>query len=256
MASGLLPLVVGRATRLAALLSGARKVYDAEITLGTFTNTDDAQGTAIGDTSPVPPEQDVAAALASFQGPIDQMPPEFSAKRVGGRRAYDLARRDQPIALKSASVVVYALEIETIEGRRVRLRLDVSAGFYVRALARDLGSKLGCGGHLSSLRRTRSGTFRIEDATSLEVAERDGDALAARLVTPAAALPHLPVVRVTDAGLIRARHGNLLGPEHLDLTGVGAAEGAATVRILAPDGHLVALARPKDGALHPVVVLG
>jgi tRNA pseudouridine55 synthase len=137
----------------------------------------------------------------------------------------------------------------------VRLRLRTTAGFYVRALARDLGAQLGCGGHLAELRRTASGRFDVADAISLAEAERLGPGVATRVLSPADALSDLPAVRVTDLGLKRAVHGNSLGAEHLGGAWLSLA-GAGHVRILSPEGALLAVAEPKGGVLQPIVVLG
>jgi tRNA pseudouridine55 synthase len=269
LATGLLPLVLGRATRLASFLASGAKTYDAVIQLGVATETDDAMGAPLGARAGVLPDAAaVAAALDGFRGTFAQVPPRHSAKRVGGEKAYDLARQDRPMELKPVDVTVQELELLDHTDDRVTVRLTATAGFYVRALARDLGERLGCGAHLTSLRRTRSGIFQLRDATPLEVAERLGKQIAQRLISPAEALCEFPSVELTPAGLTRATHGNWLSPEHLaraladPLPAAAAARakaGQLIVRVLAPlsaGGRLVALAEPRDGALHPVVVLG
>ena len=257
LASGLLPLVLGRATRIASLLSGTRKSYDADIRLGISTDTDDAQGAVLEQSAAAVPEPAaVAAALERFRGTFEQTPPGYSAKKIGGERAYDLARQARPVDLKPVTVSVDSLELLSVHGAAVRVCLTVSAGFYVRSLARDLGQALGCGGHLTALRRTASGDFKLDGAVALDEAERLGDALAGRVLTASAALSRLPAVQVTEAGLTRARHGNMLGPEHLETRPFPAVSREGRIRVLAADGHLVALAEPRGGALHPVVVLG
>ena len=256
-ATGLLPLVFGRATRLASLLSGADKTYEASIRLGVATDTDDAEGTHIGDLRPVTvTDADVDRALDRFRGPFDQRPPSHSAKKIAGRKAYDLARRSRPVSLAPAAVTVRHLERTGRDGDLVHITVTATSGFYVRALARDLGEALECGAHLHALRRTRSGQFDVHDALALEAAERSGPELAARLVSPADALPGLPDVTVTDLGLRRATHGNPLSPEHLEGRWIPAATGPQPVKVLDPAGRLVALAHSRGGALHPVVVLG
>lgn len=256
-ATGLLPLVCGRATRLASLLSGEDKVYEATIRFGWATDTDDADGEPIGPPSNMTPtDTGVADAASAFRGTFDQMPPTHSAKRLGGHKAYDLARSDAPVALRAVPVTVKALEITGRQGNELQLRVTASAGFYVRALARDLGEKLGCGAHLLGLRRTRSGAFDVADALPLAQAERLGRDVAAHVILPAAALPHLPAVQVTPVGLKRAVHGNALGPEHLEGRFVPPHSMGGPVRVLGPDGELVALAHSRGGSLHPAVVLG
>ena len=257
-ATGLLPLVFGRATRLAAYISAGNKTYDATIRLGFATETDDALGKPLGDpASDVPAPAAIEAALGQFCGTFDQLPPSHSAKKVQGHRAYELARMARPVELKTAQVTVLALEGVEVHHDLVRVHVTATPGFYVRSLARDLGAALGCGGHLQSLRRERHGVFDVRDALALDEAERLGRGLSERLVAPADALPALPLVRLTAAGLTRAVHGNSLGPEHLEDRWIPATGASAQpVRVVAGDGRLVALAHIRGGTLHPVVVLG
>jgi tRNA pseudouridine55 synthase len=258
-ATGLLPLVVGRATRLASWLTSGDKTYDATVRLGVATTTDDTEGDPVGpEAQALPDDTEIQRALDQFRGEIAQVPPRHSAKKVGGTRAYTLARRDRPVELAPVTVTVRQLDWLGREGPDVRLRVSATAGFYVRSLARDLGNRLGCGAHLGALRRVASGSFSIEQAMPLEEAERLGADLAGRLLSPADALPHLAAVRLTEDGLRRARHGNPVSPgdlegRHLPLPGPGP---VLAVRLLGPDGQLVALAHARGGALHPVVVLG
>jgi tRNA pseudouridine55 synthase len=256
-ATGLLPLVLGRATRLASFLAGRDKTYDVAIRLGLATTTDDADGEPIGEpTTTLPRPDEVEAALDAFRGTFEQLPPNHSAKKVGGKKAYELARREQPVELKPVEVTVRSLDEVSVADGLVRLVVTATSGFYVRALARDLGRALGCGGHLEDLRRTGSGAFDVADAIALDEAERLGAGLAARLIAPAEALPDLTAITLNEGGLKRALHGNTLAPEHLSGRWVPAASAAGPVRVLAPDGQLVALAWSRGGALHPVVVLG
>jgi tRNA pseudouridine55 synthase len=258
-ATGLLPLVIGRATRIASLLTGGDKVYVATIRLGQATTTDDAEGEPVGPPAArLPDDAAILEALEPFRGEIAQVPPSHSAKKVAGRRAYVLARRDQPAVLPPVTVTVRELAWLGRAGSDIELRLTVSAGFYVRALARDLGVALGCGAHLRRLRRTGSGPFSVDRAVALDEAERLGPAAAGLVVSPVEALAHLPSVRLTAEGLRRALHGNYLSPQdleerHLPPPVPGA---AVPVRLLGADGRLVALGHARGGALHPVVVLG
>ena len=142
-ATGLLALVLGKATRLASVLSGSDKTYDATIRLGSTTDTDDADGSVTSTSSNRPDDQVVDAALLQFMGTFDQLPPDHSAKKIGGHKAYDLARRSEPVPLKTAPVAVRALHRTGRNGDlAVSLFVSASAGFYVRALARDLGQAL------------------------------------------------------------------------------------------------------------------
>ncbi len=255
LATGLLPIVLGRATRLASLLAAGDKTYEATVTLGQATDTDDSEGRPLGDArDPAGAADRLPEVLRTFRGTFDQTPPSHSAKKVGGTPAYTLARQDRAVVLKPVSVTVHALELIDQAGSDIRLRMRVTPGFYVRALARDLGARLECGAHLSALRRTATGNFVVEDALGLEEAVRLGAGLETRLIAPAAALPALPAVVVTAPGFERVRHGNPVGPAHF--TGVWTPEAASTVRILTGDGRLAALGRWRGPLLHPVVVLG
>jgi len=256
MATGLLPLVMGKATRLAPYLSGSEKTYLAEVRLGFETSSDDAQGEArerFEGSYPGPLE--VQVALRGFTGSFDQVPPQVSAKRVDGKKSYDLVRKDKGVELKPVRVTVSSLSVPECEGDIVRFTVTASAGFYVRALARDLGRALGCGAHLSSLRRTKSGTFDISRAITFADAERMGPGVEAHLISPADALSHFPAVTANDAGFKRATHGNSLSPEHLAGRFVPITDIGQKVRILAEDGSLIALADSRGGELHPAVVL-
>ena len=256
-ATGLLPLLVGRATRLASLLIGSDKTYEAAVRLGVSTDTDDEEGTPLGERrGDLPGDTTLMTALSQFTGAIEQVPPQHSAKRVDGQRAYQLARRAKSVQLKPVTVTVHRLDWRGREGDLLYLAVTASPGFYVRALARDLGAALGCGAHLAGLRRTASGPFSVESAIPLPVAEACGRNIVTRLIAPADALPHLPAVTVNTAGLRRVRHGNEVGPEHLETSWVATLGQAVAVRILDNAGYLVAVGRPQGGALHPAVVLG
>jgi len=259
LATGLLPLVMGRATRLSTFLTGHDKTYEAVIQLGFATDTDDSQGQPLGPASPDrPDEARIRDAVGRFHGELQQVPPRHSAKKIGGHKAYDLARRDQAVELEPVAVTVHRIECTQVEGDRVSVTVTAGAGFYVRSLARDLGQQLGCGAHLAALRRTRSGHFRVEDAVPLADAERLGRDVASRLIPPSEALAYLAAVTLTPAGLKRALHGNPLSPDHLAGRWVPPAGGPApeAVRILDETGRLIALAYSRGGALHPAVVLG
>lgn len=257
MATGLLPLVMGKATRLAPYLSGSEKTYLADVRLGFETSTDDAQGDPIGDefTGALPSEADIRAALATFTGAFDQVPPQVSAKRVDGKKSYDLVRKDKGVELKPVQVHVSSLVVGGFAENRVSFEVTASAGFYVRALARDLGRALGCGAHLASLRRTKSGTLDIRQAITLADAERLGPDVAQHLISPAEALAHFPAVTANALGFKRATHGNALAPEHLAGRFVPITEAGQKVRILDEGGALIALADSRGGQLHPAVVI-
>ena len=254
MATGLLVLVLGQATRLSSLLTGKDKTYAAEVRLGFGTDTDDAEGAPLGETAGLLPEAEtVRQALGHFVGTFDQVPPAHSAKKVAGSPAYRLARTGRPVDLRPSRVTLRSIDWHGLDGDRVRFGLTVSAGFYVWALARDLGERLGSGGHLSALRRLASGSFQVGDAVSIDAVETGAADLAAGLIRPAEAIPEVPGVGLTEEGLRRIRHGNPVpspaGTNH------GLLE-PPLFKVLEPGGGLVALARLDAGLLHPVAVLG
>ncbi len=169
MATGVLPLVLGRYTRLAQFFNDSVKVYEGEIRFGFATDTYDAEGDTVGPISRAQPTlAEIHRHLPTFMGRILQLPPAYSAKKINGVAAYKLARKDKPVELKAVEVEVRRFEIASVCGDRARFVVEVSAGSYVRSLAHDLGQALGCGAHLSQLRRTRAGEFSLSQAASLE----------------------------------------------------------------------------------------
>ena len=260
-ATGVLPVCVGRATRLARFLSGGDKEYVAAVRLGFATATDDLTGEPLGPPVAVDVEPGaLASALEALVGTFDQVPPAFSAKHVGGRRLYELARRGESVPRSAARVTVHAIRLLARAGDTLEIAVCCSAGTYVRALARDLGERLGTSAHLTALRRTRSGAFDLSRAVS-------GDDLAGaadRVVPLAGLLLDLPAVRVAEAGRHLVGHGRELGPE--DVVQGFPEQPVERVRILDESGALVALAVPRGlgpgssplprvPALHPDVVL-
>ncbi len=263
LATGVLPLVIGRATRLASLLSGADKEYVAGVRLGATTDTYDA-----ADRVGPPPEPpagidagQIDGALAPFRGGFDQSPPSYSAKKIGGVAAYTLARRQTPVQPKAVRVTVGHLSLESYERGLVRLRVAASAGFYVRSLAHDLGKELGCGAYLETLRRVRAGAFHEEAAISLDLVDAEGAAAARWIVPVELLLPHVPAIVLNDRGARRAAHGHELGPEDmvappsLAVSG-NAASGGGRWRLFDGGGRLLGIAESRSGeVLHPVIVL-
>jgi len=264
LASGVLPLVLGKATRLAQFLSSVEKEYEAEIELGAVTTTADRGGEIVPH-EPTRRVSDLDASLveqavAAFRGTYLQQPPVFSAKKIDGDRAYDLARRNHPVAPDPVTVTASSLEVIDWHGSRLRVRLVCSAGYYVRSLAQALGERLGTGAHLGALVRTRSGEFSLADAIGLDVLDRRPEEAAARVIPLSRLLPALPAITLTPEGASLAARGGFIGPSHFSGSSAlgGLAEGGR-VRLLHPDGHLVAIAEPgtqgRTGLLHPGVVL-
>jgi tRNA pseudouridine55 synthase len=261
-ATGVLPVCVGRATRLARFLAGGEKEYLATVRLGFATATDDATGEPLGAPRPVEVEEKaLLAALAALVGSFDQVPPAFSAKHVGGRRLYELARRGEAVPRSASPVTVYAVDLLARRGAEIDLQVRCSAGTYVRALARDLGERLGAGGHLAALRRTRSGAFDLGRAVPGDDLARAGE----HLLPLSGLLLDLPAVRVGAEGRGLVAHGRELGPDVV-VEGFPSSP-VERVRVLDADGELVALAVPRAigppppggpprfPALHPDLVL-
>lgn len=169
MATGVLPLVLGRYTRLAQFFNESRKVYEGEICFGFSTDTYDAQGTPVGPISTVQPTLDqIHRHLPALTGSIQQLPPVYSAKKIHGVAAYKLARKDKVVEMRPVPVQVHRFEIQSVWDDRARFVVEVSAGTYVRSLAHDLGQALGCGAHLTQLRRTQAGEFNLSKAVTID----------------------------------------------------------------------------------------
>jgi tRNA pseudouridine55 synthase len=167
MATGVLPLVLGRFTRLAQFFQDSSKVYEGEIRFGFATDTYDAEGEPVGPVVTTGPTlEEVRRHLPT--GRILQTPPAYSAKKINGVAAYKLARQDKPVEMKAVEVEIHRFEIQSVWGDRARFVAEVSAGTYIRSLAHDLGQALGCGAHLSELRRTRAGEFELSQAVTLD----------------------------------------------------------------------------------------
>jgi tRNA pseudouridine55 synthase len=251
MATGVLPLVLGRFTRLAQFYNEADKRYEGAIRFGWATDTYDAEGQPAGPEQPVDLSLDqIRAAAAEFIGEISQYPPPFSAKKIAGIPAHRLARKGQLVDLKPKQVEVKELEFFAFDGQQVRFRAWVSSGTYLRSLAHDLGKKLGPGGHLAELRRTAVREFTIEEAHSLEQLEQAqaGDTLDELFLHPRLVLPEFPAVVASPESAARIRHGGAVNlPEFSKAT---------TVRVFAGQRELLAIARRVAGTLfQPKVVL-
>jgi tRNA pseudouridine55 synthase len=261
LASGVLPLVVGRATRLAQFLSASRKEYVARIALGCSTDTRDALGDPEGEPyrGTFPAWDAIDSALEQFRGTFLQQPPAFSAKKVDGQRSHRLARAKTVAALpEAAEVSAYAIDVTRAEGAIVEMRIVCSAGFYVRSLAHDLGHALGTGAHLTALTRTATCGVTIADAVPIGELEAAGAATAAHAIVPLERmLATLPRIELTDQGAAWAAKGRELGPAQASHGVPAGLLADDRVRLFDPAGHLLAIARPstRSGLLRPVVVL-
>jgi tRNA pseudouridine55 synthase len=291
-ATGVLCLVLGRATRLAQFLTTSDKAYEAVVRFGFATDTGDAEGRAADAPrgGALPRRDAIEAALEEFRGTFLQQPPAFSAKKIAGKRSHRLARAraraadyrsslppDDGLAVIPApvSVTVYQVDIAGIDADCVKLLIRCSAGFYVRSLAHDLGERLGVGAHLANLRRTRAGQFGLESAIALDALEGDPEQARAAVIPLAEMLPELPAFRLSSDGVRRAKNGCALGqsdratgtdpesdsqpaipsPSQNPQTEIRSEQ--SLVRLVDAAGSLVGIARAAAGSglLHPAVVL-
>jgi tRNA pseudouridine55 synthase len=259
LATGVLPLVIGRATRLASFLSGAEKEYVAQIRFGATTATYDAENVSAGRELEQQPPADraaIAEVLPAFRGTFLQQPPPFSAKKIAGTPAYRLARQQKSVEIKPVETTVSTLELGSYADGVAEMRIICSSGFYVRSLAHDLGQRLGCGAFLQGLRRTRSGDFGLDVSRSLAEVVETGLAAGAWVVPMERLLTKMPALTLTEAGLSRASHGSSLKPADWvgappDISGEG-----TRLRLMDRSGGLVGIAESRAGGLlHPVIVL-
>jgi len=251
MATGVLPLLLGKFTRLAQYFSTAEKHYSGRIRFGFATDTYDAEGEPAGPvTEPALALEQVRAATARFHGEIQQVPPPFSAKKIAGQPAYKLARKGKPVQLSPATVLISRFEIAGLEGAEACFEMSISAGGYVRSVAHELGQDLGCGAHLSRLERTRAGVFTLEEARSLDELEPlagDLPRLEALFVHSRNLLPEIPAVTADEQALGKLRNG---APANLPEFST-----ARLVKVFAGQRELVGIARRVAGTLfQPVLV--
>ena len=209
LASGLLPLCFGEATKFSADLLDADKTYEAELVLGVTTDSGDAEGRVTGTTAVDIGESDIRRVLPVFLGDITQVPPMHSALKRDGRPLYELARQGLEVERTPRAVTIHALELLAFSGERLRLRVTCSKGTYIRVLAADIGQMLGCGAYLGALRRTRVGDLDLARAVTLAELEAGDDAArVARLLPVDALLQGLPVIDLEGEAALRFRHGN------------------------------------------------
>jgi tRNA pseudouridine55 synthase len=244
LASGLLLLLFGEATKLAGLLLDQDKEYLASVKLGETTATGDAEGEIL-ERREVPVDRpDLDAVLERFRGEIEQLPPMHSALKRDGVPLYKLARQGKAVERASRRIRILELEVASFEPPRLNLRVRCSKGTYIRTLAEDIGAALGTGAHLSGLRRTASGRFRIEDAVSLEALRELPPAARSDLVLPLTALVQgLPRAALDAGAEARLRNG-----QALEISGL--AEGV--VAVVRADGALIGLGRSQGGVLRPL----
>ncbi|HEV2149313.1 MAG TPA: tRNA pseudouridine(55) synthase TruB, partial [Longimicrobiaceae bacterium] len=210
-ASGLLLVCFGPATRLAEYLTPLPKTYRATMRLGEATDTDDLTGETVSRSEEwgALTEERIREALGRQVGEIEQLPPIFSAKKVGGERMYAAARRGEAVERRPARVVVHRIEVLSMRLPEVEFEVECGSGTYIRAIARDAGEALGVGGHLTALRRTRTGPYSVEAAVPLD-ALGDTERVLAATLPPAGAVSHLPRVSIGESGAADVRHGRAL----------------------------------------------
>ncbi len=251
MATGVLPMVLGRFTRLAQFYNDADKRYRGVIHFGWATDTYDAEGAPTSSEQPVTFTPDeLRAAAMQFTGVIEQLPPPFSAKKIAGVPAYKLARKGQPVELKHRQVEIKELEIISCDGQRAGFKCWVSSGTYLRSLAHDLGQKLGTGAHLAELERTAVREFTIEEAHTLETLEKAAaeGTLEDLFLHPRLVLPEFPAVSAPPESAARIRHGGAVNLPEFSKAG--------TIRVFAGQRELLAIAKRVAGTLfQPKVVL-
>jgi tRNA pseudouridine55 synthase len=258
MATGVLPLLLGKYTRLAQFFGTAEKSYDGSIRFGYATDTFDAEGTPSSDPQPLAQSLAELRTLAvRFHGEMQQVPPVFSAKKIGGVPAHKLARAGKPVDVKPARIFIHHFELLSLDGpspteQSARFVMQVSAGGYVRSVAHELGQLAGCGAHLSALRRTQAGVFTLAQSISLEelksLAGRPGE-IESRLPHPRTLLPEMPSVTVDDQAAGRLRNGM-----QINLPDFSA---APLVKVFTAPTELLGIVKRIAGTLmQPILVLG
>jgi tRNA pseudouridine55 synthase len=254
IATGVLPLVIGRATRLAQFYIRSKKIYEGVVRFGWATDTYDREGEPGGPKTEV--ALDAAALeplLERFRGEFLQTPPPVSAKKIEGRRAYDLARKAVAVELEPVRVEMYELTLLGVEGPDARIRAHCSGGTYMRSLAHDLGELMGCGAHLQELRRLASGEFELDQARTIPQLESlaADERLVDALVPPAAMLPGFPAVFVDDLTAAQIRNGR-----NFPASPFRSQAASRQVKAITHHGELVAIGEAVlPNLYHPVVVL-
>lgn len=255
-ATGVLVCCVGKATRLVRFLTGCDKRYEAVARFGFVTDTGDPTGERVGEAvEPRLDDASLSGAAARLTGAIDQVPPMYSAKKQAGKKLYELARAGIEVERPPVRVRVSDWELEPYQDGRVRFRVTVSAGTYIRTLAEDLGRLAGCPAHLESLRRIRSGAFEVEQSLAVGSGRDDGpgneEALAALIPLESVPLPLPDAVLADEGALADFLHGRAVPPEGWSATGPGEELAVRTV-----DGRLAGVAKlAEEGSLAPSAVL-
>ena len=248
LATGILPIALGEATKTVPFMMDASKSYEFTVKWGESTTTQDVEGEVIAHSDVRPKRAEIEAALPEFRGDIEQIPPKFSAIKVGGQRAYDLARAGEAVELKARQVHIARFELTDCDDDMASFTVDCGKGTYIRSLARDLAASLGACGHVTKLRRTRVGPFEIGESFTLDaltdLCERGAANEALRPVKTA--LDDIPVLAVTDQDVDNLRHGRAIA-----LTSSQSFDPEDWVLALGVDGKAVALGYACDGSFSP-----
>lgn len=268
MATGLLLLAVGKATRLFPFFSKLDKVYQGKIKFGFSTNTYDAQGEPDSERCHDYPEEAVLInAIKKFEGQLNQVPPPFSAKKYKGRPLYKLARQNKAVTLEPCPIYVHYFLLDSYNPPLLDFTIKCSSGTYIRSIAHELGQELTCGAHLSSLQRTHVGEYKLEQSLTLEELSQIFAAgqILDHIIPLESLLPQFPKIILTEIGSKMAKNGNTIFPDNLikilfpDSVAAGSPEDPDRIyRLFSPDGQLVALARreaERKGGLHPFMVI-
>lgn len=252
MATGVLPLLLGKYTRLAQFFGQAEKHYEGYIRFGFATDTFDAEGTPVGEVRVLNQSLQQLRALAlAFQGEMDQVPPIYSAKKIKGVAAHKLARAGAEVPVKPARITIHGFEVTSLVGDTAAFNMQVSAGGYVRSVAHELGQLSGCGAHLATLRRTRAGAFTLATAVTVEQLKQAGSPaeIEALLPHPRTLLPEMPSVTVDDQMAGRLRNGMQVNLPDFSQ--------APLIKVFTSPTDLLAIARRIAGTLmQPIVVMG
>lgn len=251
-ATGVLPVAFGEATKLLPMVTDGQKEYEFVLQWGAETNTGDSEGEIVSRCEKVPCRKDILAVLPQFIGEITQVPPAFSAIKINGQRAYDLARKGEDVAIPERKVEIYALELlEELPDCRARFRVACSKGTYVRTLGRDLARKLGTLGYLQELRRTKCGKFSLEDTILLENLKKVGhtNALKEFLLPLITSLRDIAVLAVSEADAAKLRLGQGLSPKNYDIDNLTGKQAVAVF-----EGSPAAIVRIDERKISPVRV--
>ena len=253
IATGVLPLVIGTATRLSQFFLGHDRAYESWVQCGFATDSYDRAGEIVGERRQVRLGRErLEEILAGFRGVQLQMPPAISAKKIGGVPAYKLARQKKPVDLKPVEIEIYELDLLAIEADRFHIRTRCSSGTYIRTLAHEIGRALGCGAHVDELRRTAVGEFRLADARTTEQLETlSGEGrLEEAIVAPADLLPEMPAQRVDHTAAGRIANGR-----DFEITAFPSSKPAKRVKAISPEGRLLAIGELKLPTIyHPIIV--